>query len=243
MTRVLIVEDESAIAESLLFALRRDGFAVTHAKTLAAAETLLTETDLVVLDLMLPDGSGFDLLAKLRTQGQRTPVIILTSRDEEADRVAGLEGGADDYVLKPFSPREVVARIRAVLRRTSPAWTAIPAAAPSSSSGRTVRSSLVIDNDTRRALYQGKLVDLTRTEFELLRVLQGAPERVFTRQQLLDRIFGESYAVTDRTVDAHVKALRRKLSQAGAPADLVETERGVGYRLREISPEKENLPR
>ena len=243
MTRVLIVEDESAIAESLLFALRRDGFAVTHAKTLAAAETLLPETDLVVLDLMLPDGSGFDLLAKLRTLGQRTPVIILTSRDEEAYRVAGLEGGADDYVLKPFSPREVVARIRAVLRRTSPAWAAIPTAVPSSSSGRTVRSSLVIDNDTRRALYQGKLVDLTRTEFELLRVLQGAPERVFTRQQLLDRIFGESYAVTDRTVDAHVKALRRKLSQAGAPADLVETERGVGYRLREISPEKENLPR
>ena len=243
VTRVLIVEDESAIAESLLFALRRDGFAVTHAKTLAAAETLLTDTDLVVLDLMLPDGSGFDLLAKLRTLGQRTPVIILTSRDEEADRVAGLEGGADDYVLKPFSPREVVARIRAVLRRTSPAWAAIPAAIPSSSSGRTVRPSLVIDNDTRRALYHGKLVDLTRTEFELLRVLQGAPERVFTRQQLLDRIFGESYAVTDRTVDAHVKALRRKLSQAGAPPDLVETERGVGYRLREISPEKENLPR
>jgi len=243
VTRVLIVEDETAIAESLLFALRRDGFAVTHAKTLQAAEGLLTDIDLVVLDLMLPDGSGFDLLAKLRALGQRTPVIILTSRDDEADRVAGLEGGADDYVVKPFSPREVVARIRAVLRRTSPAWAAIATPASSSSSGRVLRPALVIDTDTRRALYHGKVVDLTRTEFELLRVLHGAPERVFTRQQLLDRIFGESYAVTDRTVDAHIKALRRKLSQAGAPADLVETERGVGYRLREVTPERESVSR
>ena len=247
MTRVLIVEDESAIAESLLFALRRDGFTVTHESTLHAAESQLTECDLVVLDLMLPDGSGFDLLAKLRALGQRTPVIILTSRDDEADRVAGLEGGADDYVVKPFSPREVVARIRAVLRRTSPTWANIPAAVSSSTSGRTLRptlaTALVIDNDTRRALFLGKLVDLTRTEFELLRVLHGAPERVFTRQQLLDRIFGESYAVTDRTIDAHIKALRRKLSQAGAPADLVETERGVGYRLREMTTEKELVSR
>ncbi len=231
--RVLIVEDESAIAESLLFALRRDGFAVTHAKTLQAAEGQLGECDLVVLDLMLPDGSGFDLLAKLRALGHRTPVIILTSRDDEADRVAGLEGGADDYVVKPFSPREVVARIRAVLRRTSAAWAAIPSPAASTASGRLLRPLLVIDNDTRRALYQGKHVDLTRTEFELLRVLHSAPERVFTRQQLLDRIFGDGYAVTDRTIDAHIKALRRKLSQAGAPPDLVETERGIGYRLRE----------
>ena len=179
MTRVLIVEDESAIAESLLFALRRDGFTVTHESTLHAAESQLTECDLVVLDLMLPDGSGFDLLAKLRALGQRTPVIILTSRDDEADRVAGLEGGADDYVVKPFSPREVVARIRAVLRRTSPAWANIPAAVSSSTSGRTLRPTLAtalqIDNDTRRALFMGKLVDLTRTEFELLRVLHGAP--------------------------------------------------------------------
>jgi DNA-binding response OmpR family regulator len=247
VTRVLIVEDESAIAESLLFALRRDGFTVTHESTLHAAESQLTECDLVVLDLMLPDGSGFDLLAKLRALGQRTPVIILTSRDDEADRVAGLEGGADDYVVKPFSPREVVARIRAVLRRTSPTWANIPAAVSSSTSGRTLRptlaTALVIDNDTRRALFLGKLVDLTRTEFELLRVLHGAPERVFTRQQLLDRIFGESYAVTDRTIDAHIKALRRKLSQAGAPPDLVETERGVGYRLREMTPEKELVSR
>src|SRR4051812_47629906 len=120
MALVLLVEDERAIAESLEFALRRDGFQVLHAGTLAAAQTALGQCDLVVLDLMLPDGSGFDLLRDMRESGLRTPVIILPSREEEAARVAGLEGGADDYVTKPFSPREVVARVRAVLRRVAP---------------------------------------------------------------------------------------------------------------------------
>ncbi len=241
MTRVLLVEDERAIAESLEFALRRDGFEVTHAPTLAAAAAALSACDLVVLDLMLPDGSGFDLLAQLRGDGRRIPVIILSSRDEEADRVAGLEGGADDYVIKPFSPREVVARIRAVLRRAQPQAT--PEAAHNGNPSHPVRSTpsgtlavagdgLTLDVETRRTCYDGVPVDLTRTEFELLRVLSAAPDKVFTRQQLLDRIFGEGYAVTDRTVDAHVKALRKKLSAAGADPDLIETERGVGYRLK-----------
>ena len=276
MTRVLLVEDERAIAESLAFALRRDGFEVAHAATRSAAEPELGRCDLVVLDLMLPDGSGFDLLSELRDAGVRVPVIILSSRDEEADRVAGLEGGADDYVVKPFSPREVVARIRAVLRRVprrpppmatptpvsaeppEPAPTVLPSLAdpspppppppppPSGSPGLTSATSgrfklagppasspLSVDAETRRAAYQGSLLDLTRTEFELLRVLSGAPERVFTRQQLLDRIFGEGYAVTDRTIDAHIKALRKKLVGVGADPDLIETERGVGYRLRD----------
>lgn len=231
---VLIVEDETAIAESLLYALRRDGFQVTHEKTLLGACARLGETDLIVLDLMLPDGSGFDLLSKLRGMGKGTPVIVLTSRDEEADRVAGLEGGADDYVVKPFSPREVVARIRAVLRRTQ-ANMASPTTPPSiAQGGKTTRSVLHLDPETRRAFFADKQLDLTRTEFELLSVLVSAPERVFTRQQLLDRMFGESYAVTDRSIDAHVKALRRKLNQVGAPQDLLETERGVGYRLRDL---------
>ncbi len=233
MLSVLIVEDETAIAESLVYALRRDGFSVAHKKTLQDAMSVMDACDLIVLDLMLPDGSGFDLLSRLRGLGLATPVIVLTSRDDEADRVAGLEGGADDYVVKPFSPREVVARIRAVLRRTK--TTQAAATVPG---GKT--QLLTLDDDTRRAFYAGKLVDLTRTEFELLRVLSLGKERVFTRQQLLDRIFGESYAVTDRSIDAHVKALRRKLSQAGAPADLLETERGVGYRLRETTQDKDS---
>ena len=228
MTRVLLVEDERAIAESLEFALRRDGFDVSVAGTLKEAEPLVPDCDLVVLDLMLPDGSGFDLVGKLRAADRRVAVIILTSRDEEADRVAGLEGGADDYVIKPFSPREVVARIRAVLRRVQPQRRShtTPADAP---------EGLSIDAETRRSAYQGTALDLTRTEFDLLYALSSAPGRVFTRQQLIDRIFGEGHAVTDRTIDAHVKALRKKLLGAGADPDLVETERGVGYRLRDRS--------
>jgi two-component system catabolic regulation response regulator CreB len=246
MALVLLVEDERAIAESLEFALRRDGFQVCHAATLAAAQGALGQSDLVVLDLMLPDGSGFDLLRDMRESGLRTPVIILSSREEEADRVAGLEGGADDYVIKPFSPREVVARVRAVLRRAAPSrplTTTSPAAAapspppPASSEASPVPRPaipLVVDAETRRAVYKGHLLDLTRTEFDLLRALGSAPERVFTRQQLLDRIFGEGYAVTDRTIDAHIKALRKKLHAAGADPELIETERGVGYRLRDM---------
>ncbi len=231
MHRVLLVEDERAIAESLAFALSRDGFAVTHAATLAAARPLCDACDLIVLDLMLPDGSGFALLHALRSAGQRTPVIVLSSRDDETDRVAGLEGGADDYVVKPFSPREIVARVRAVLRRTQPD---LPRR-PSSDALPRATLPLQLDPETRRAHYLDTLLDLTRTEFDLLRVLAGAPERVFTRQQLLDSIFGAGYSVTDRTIDAHVKALRRKLTAAGASPDLIETERGVGYRLRDLN--------
>jgi two-component system catabolic regulation response regulator CreB len=229
MHRVLLVEDERAIAESLAFALSRDGFAVTHAGTLAAARPLVADCDLIVLDLMLPDGSGFALLHALRSAGQRTPVIVLSSRDEETDRVAGLEGGADDYVVKPFSPREIVARVRAVLRRTQPE----PARRKSGEALPRVAVPLHIDAETRRAYYQDTLLDLTRTEFDLLRVLASMPERVFSRQQLLDSIFGSGYVVIDRTIDAHIKALRRKLTAAGASPDLIETERGVGYRLRD----------
>jgi two-component system catabolic regulation response regulator CreB len=246
MALVLLVEDERAIAESLEFALRRDGFQVCHAATLAAAQAALGQSDLVVLDLMLPDGSGFDLLRDMRESGLRTPVIILSSREEEADRVAGLEGGADDYVTKPFSPREVVARVRAVLRRAAPsrpltaagpvptAAAPLPPAASELSPLPRLSTPLVVDAETRRAFYKGNLLDLTRTEFDLLRALGSAPERVFTRQQLLDRIFGEGYAVTDRTIDAHIKALRKKLYAAGADPELIETERGVGYRLRDM---------
>ena len=235
MTRVLLVEDERAIAESLEFALRRDGFDVCLAPTLRAAEALCADCDLVVLDLMLPDGSGFALLGQLRSEERRVPVIILTSLDEEADRVEGLEVGADDYVIKPFSPREVVARIRAVLRRVQPqrrSQGSPPLGSPTAPPAQ-VPAGLHIDAETRRCAYQGSPMDLTRTEFDLLYTLSSAPERVFTRQQLIDRIFGEGYAVTDRTIDAHVKALRKKLLGAGADPDLIETERGVGYRLRE----------
>src|SRR5689334_5598170 len=156
MPKILVVEDEPAIAESIAYSLRRDGFTVTVASTLAAAEREIASMDLVVLDLMLPDGSGFDVIGQIRRNQLGTAVIVLSSRDGEADRVAALETGADDYVNKPFSPREIVARVRAVLRRATPAQRATgapPAALP-----------LSIDEATRRASVHGRQMDLTRVE-------------------------------------------------------------------------------
>jgi DNA-binding response OmpR family regulator len=244
MPKILVVEDEPAIAESLAYSLRRDGFTVTVAASLAAAEKEAHEggTDLVVLDLMLPDGSGFDLIGQIRRRGQGTAIIVLSSRDGEADRVAALETGADDYVTKPFSPREIVARVRAVLRRVAPA---IAGGAPfggaptSGNGGGAVAVPLTVDEATRRATVHGKLMDLTRVEFDLLACLLGAPGRVFTRAQLIDRVWGDGFAITDRTVDSHVKGLRRKVGDAGGDAGLIETVRGVGYRVTDRPPEED----
>jgi two-component system catabolic regulation response regulator CreB len=227
MPKILVVEDEPAIAESIAYSLRRDGFAVTVAPTLAAAERELPNADLVVLDLMLPDGSGFDLIGQIRRRQVGTAVIVLSSRDGEADRVAALETGADDYVNKPFSPREIVARVRAVLRRAGPA----PAAPSSGSHAAPGAVPLAADEATRRATVNGRDMDLTRVEFDLLACLLGAPGRVFTRAQLIDRVWGDGFAITDRTVDSHVKGLRRKVAEAGGEAALIETVRGVGYRV------------
>jgi DNA-binding response OmpR family regulator len=227
MAHILVVEDEPAIAESIAYALQRDGYTVATAATLAAAEKEVADTDLVVLDLMLPDGSGFDLLGKIRRSSAATAVIILSSRDAEADRVAALETGADDYVTKPFSPREIVARVRAVLRR------AHPGREPQKSSTGDLPVSL--DETTRRALVSGKPMELTRVEFDLLACLIAAPGRVFTRAQLIDRVWGDGFAITDRTIDSHVKSLRRKVAEAGGDPAVIETVRGVGYRMTEQS--------
>ncbi|MBI4952471.1 MAG: winged helix-turn-helix domain-containing protein [Myxococcales bacterium] len=222
MATILIVEDEPAIAESLAYSLRRDGYTVLTAGCLADAEAQPGAIDLVVLDLMLPDGSGFDLLARLRRRQAPPAVIILSSRDQEADRVAGLETGADDYVTKPFSPREVVARVRAVLRRTARTQAVAAPALP---------LPVTADVETRRATIDGQPLELTRVEFDLLHTLLSAPGRVFTRAQLIDRVWGDNFAITDRTIDSHVKALRRKVADAGGDAGIIETVRGVGYRL------------
>jgi two-component system catabolic regulation response regulator CreB len=220
--RVLVVEDEPAIAESVAYALRRDGFTVTLAATLSEAETKRADADLVILDLMLPDGSGFDWISAVRAEGRGKPVIVLSSRDGEADRVAALETGADDSVSKPFSPREIVARVRAVLRRASgPAPKPAPSDAP----------AIELDTASRRARVGGTALELTRVEFDLLARLVDAPDRVHTRAELIDRVWGDGFAITDRTIDSHVKALRRKLSEAGADPGTIETVRGVGYRL------------
>jgi two-component system catabolic regulation response regulator CreB len=233
VARILVVEDEPAIAESLTYSLRRDGFTVDVAGDLAAAAILFPAADLVVLDLMLPDGSGFDLIGRVRREHPSTSVIVLSSRDGEADRVAALETGADDYVTKPFSPREIVARVRAVLRRASPPHPP-PDVAP--------LLPLEVDEPTRRARVQGSDLDLTRVEFDLLACLLGAPGRVFTRAQLIDKVWGDGFAITDRTIDSHVKALRKKVAEAGGDAGLIETIRGVGYRVTDRPREAEREP-
>jgi DNA-binding response OmpR family regulator len=233
MPRILVVEDEPAIAESIAYALTRDGYVVAIAATLTEAERVLDGVDLVVLDLMLPDGSGFDLLAAIRQRASATAVIILSSRDAEADRVAALETGADDYVTKPFSPREIVARVRAVLRRAQPRDAPGPRGELEPAGLATAPLALATDEATRRARVLGKDVELTRVEFDLLSCLLKAPGRVFTRAELIDRVWGDGFAITDRTIDSHVKSLRRKVADAGGHPAMIETVRGVGYRAIE----------
>ena len=241
MPKILVVEDEPAIAESIAYSLRRDGFTVCVAATLAGAEREIAGTDLVVLDLMLPDGSGFDLIGQVRRAragragSLGAPIIVLSSRDGEADRVAALETGADDYVTKPFSPREIVARVRAHPRRAG----AGAAAAATTPEGPL---PLAVDEATRRATVDGRAIDLTRVEFDLLACMLGAPGRVFTRAQLIDRVWGDGFAITDRTIDSHVKALRKKVGEAGGDPALIETVRGVGYRVTDRPLDREGSP-
>jgi DNA-binding response OmpR family regulator len=227
---VLLVDDEPAIRESLAFALRRDGFAIAEAVSLREAEGRSPGADLLILDLVLPDGSGLDFLRKLRERSD-VPVIVLTSRDEETDRVVGLEMGADDYVLKPFSPREVVARVRAVLRRVRGGGDKAENGDPPIEGPGGLR----MDPRTRRAAVGTTELALSRTEFNLLAAFLKAPGTVFERGQLLDAVWGADVVVGDRTVDVHVKALRRKIEEAGGDPKLVETVRGVGYRLRDAT--------
>jgi len=225
MPAILLVDDEPAIRESLAFALRRDGFEVSEAGSLREARPLAPEADLVILDLVLPDGNGLDFLRSLRARSD-VPVIVLTSRDEETDRVVGLELGADDYVLKPFSPREVSARVRAVLRR------AAKATPPPEETALRV-GTLSLDASRRKASVREQELALSRTEFNLLALFLRSPGRVFERSQILDSVWGSDVVVGDRTVDVHVKALRRKLEEAGGDPRVLETVRGVGYRLRD----------
>jgi DNA-binding response OmpR family regulator len=222
--RVLVVEDDAGIADAVAYALEREGMAAVVAGTLAAARERAGEADLAVLDLGLPDGSGFALLHEWRARGAGLAVIVLTSRDAEVDCVASLEAGADDFVSKPFSPRALVARVRAVLRRGA---LAVPLAQPAAGDG------LVLDLERRVARWAGRLLDLTKTELDLLAVLVAARGRVLTREHLVERVWGHGHALTERTVDTHVKALRRKLGEAGASPSFIEAVRGVGFKVGE----------
>jgi len=215
-----LVEDDGAIADAVLYSLRREGMEADVAETLASARGATSGADVVVLDLGLPDGSGFSLIPELRARKGGPRVIVLTSRDEDVECVAALEAGADDFVTKPFSPRALVARVRAVARRGAEQKSSLP-------------RGLEIDEERRRATYAGAALPLTRIELDLLVVLAEAPGRVRTREHLVQRVWGDDYALAERTVDSHFKGLRRKLAEVGAPAALIETVRGVGFTLRE----------
>ncbi|MEE2755120.1 MAG: response regulator transcription factor [Myxococcota bacterium] len=223
MTCILLVDDEPAITESLAYAFERVGIKSLSASCLSDATRLFESEliDLIVLDLVLPDGNGLDWLKKIRAYSQ-IPVIILSSHDETVDQVVGLEVGADDYVGKPFSPRAMIARVRAVLRRTE-------------TTGVSVTNGVRIDTNRRQAYLDEQALPLSRTEFDLLHLFLNDPGRVFERDDILTAVWGPDVSVTERTVDVHIKSLRKKLAAAGQVSGLIETVRGVGYRLAETA--------
>jgi DNA-binding response OmpR family regulator len=243
-SRILVADDEPHIRAVIRAYLERESYEVLEAPDGEAALELARTAglDLLVLDVMLPLRSGFDVLRTLRSEGSGVGVVMLTARDDVIDRVAGLELGADDYVTKPFEPREVVARVGAVLRRFGRpgpaavgASSAMPAAvggAPLTIAARpaTVLFDLTIDLDGREVVREGTAVPLTRTELDLLAALAEQPGRVWTREQIGERVFGESFDVFDRTIDSHIKNLRAKLGSRPDGGAYVETVRGVGYR-------------
>jgi len=219
---VLVVEDEPAIAELIAVNLRHHGFQPTVAPDSAAAQREIDAVlpDLVLLDWMLPGESGLTLARRWRSdpRTKAVPIIMLTARGDEADRVAGLDAGADDYMAKPFSTKEMLARIRAVLRRR----------APEQGNVTLESGALKLDTATHRVTYAGQALKLGPTEFKLLQYLMSHAERVHSRGQLLDKVWGDHVFIEERTVDVHIKRLREALGEA---AVMVETVRGAGYRL------------
>jgi len=222
LPRVLVVEDEPAIAELISVNLRHNGFQPVWAEDGAAAQRELDAVlpDAILLDWMLPGQSGLAMARKWRADARTKaiPILMLTARGDEPDKVAGLDAGADDYITKPFSTQELLARIRAVLRRR----------APEQVSDSVAIGALVLDAGTHRVTWQGLALKVGPTEFKLLHYLMKHPERVHSRSQLLDKVWGDHVFIEERTVDVHVKRLRESLGGAGA---MIETVRGAGYRL------------
>ncbi len=222
--QILVVEDERPIREMIAFGLRRAGFEVREAADARSgrAEVANKRPDLLLVDWMLPDTSGLEFTRALKRDRETSelPVIMLTARAEEGDKVAGLEGGADDYITKPFSPRELLARINAVLRRT----------APVEGTERIEIEGLVLDQSSQRVSAGERTVALGPTEYRMLAFFMTHPERVYTREQLLDRVWGGNVYVEERTIDVHIRRLRKALEEFGHDR-LIQTVRGSGYRF------------
>jgi two-component system, OmpR family, response regulator len=223
---VLVIDDDGHIREVMRFALEKAGYRVSEAADGSRAFELLKtgSFDLLVLDIVMPEDDGLTLCRKIRAEQNRLPIIFVSSRDDELDRVLGLELGADDYLTKPFSPRELAARVAAVLRRTQ------PPEAPGAAQPPLLRGPVRLDVTRHTCHVNGRELTLTVTEFELLRALLESPGRVLSRAQLVELAYGAGHFISDRTVDSHVRRLRAKLAEAAA---LIETVYGVGYRLSE----------
>jgi two-component system catabolic regulation response regulator CreB len=225
LSQILLVEDDTAIAENVQLALQRAGFDCHHKAYLADARQALQTKNyaLMILDVGLPDGNGFEFCKEVRTNSE-IPVIFLTARADEVDRVVGLEIGADDYVLKPFSPRELAARVSVILRRQNRALSQMQSFPQNNT------DKFVIDNDLCTIYFQAKLLVLTRAEFLVLSKLISQPNRIFSRADLM-QVAGLASASLDRAMDTHIKSLRAKLVQAGSTQELIVTHRGLGYSL------------
>ena len=224
--RVLLLEDDPAIARTICYALEREGIAVTHSLLIADARQQWASVafDALLMDVGLPDGNGLDWCRELRSAGSITPVLVLSARGEEMDKVLGLELGADDYLSKPFSPRELLARTRALLRRSRqfrPAAQTQPAQA------------LQIDEQGQRILLHSQTMDLTRREYQLLQSLIQSAGRILSRDALLEQIWGLGSESSDRTVDTHIKTLRAKLRERLPGKEVIITHRGLGYSLNQ----------
>jgi two-component system catabolic regulation response regulator CreB len=232
--RILIVEDDPGIADVLVYALNADGFEphrfATGTDALAALPQL--QPALVLLDIGLPDGNGLEVFQRIRALRPAQPVVFLTARSEEIDRVVGLELGADDYVAKPFSPRELLARVRTILRRSQrgPEPAAAPGPAPAAA------LPFEVDTERQRIRFYGQALELSRYEYGLLRTLVARPGRVYSRDELLTLVWDQHAESLDRTVDAHVKTVRAKLKAIAPHADPIRTHRGSGYALAEDLP-------
>ena len=220
MPHILIIEDEPAIAETLIYAFKEAGIATTHKMFGGEATPALAQQaiDFVILDVGLPDMTGFDVCKKIRETSQ-VPILFLTARNHEIDRIVGLEIGADDYVTKPFSPREVVARVKAILRRSEP------------QANHHKNHTFMMDAQANRIQYRGQYLELTRYEFLLLKTLISQPQRVYSRNQLMDIVWANAENTLERTVDAHIKTLRAKLREVDAATEAIVTHRGMGYSL------------
>lgn len=227
---ILVIEDEPGISDTIRYALSTDGFEPLVCATGAEALAAVTAHNiaLIVLDVGLPDINGFDLFKRIQALTD-VPVMFLTARSGEIDRVVGLELGADDYLAKPFSPRELSARVRGILRRTHKT-------ARATENSNTPPSPLHLDEERRRILFYGQALDLTRYEYGILRTLATRPGRIYSRDELLERIWDEPGASLDRTVDAHIKTLRAKLSFIAPELQVIRTHRSIGYALADDLP-------